>query len=82
MSSLCRLLQSFQSKLEEITIVALPEDMHNGQAGKAVQLHSYWDPTKRETFHAFPTIAALKSRTALQCYSKHRDMYFLYLALT
>lgn len=43
-----RLLQSFQSKLEEITIVALPEEMHNGQAGKAVQIHSYWDPAKSE----------------------------------
>jgi hypothetical protein len=47
-SSTSRLLQSFQNSLEEITIVALPEDMHGGQAGKAVQLHSYWDPAKSE----------------------------------
>ena len=43
-----RLLSSFQSNLEEITIIALPEGMHNGESCNAVQIHSYQDSSKRE----------------------------------
>lgn len=45
----CRLLSSFQYNLEEITIIAMPEDLEDegqGKQGKAVQLHSFVDPAK------------------------------------
>jgi len=43
----CRLLASFQSNLEEITIIATPdEDAAGGPASRAVQLHSFVDPLK------------------------------------
>lgn len=48
---LIRLLANFQSKLQEITIIAteptsLPSDSANEIGGKAVELRSYIDPTK------------------------------------
>ena len=43
---LYRLLSSFAKDLAEITLIALPEDMRDGQTSKAVQLHSYHDPNK------------------------------------
>ena len=47
----CRLLSSFQNNLEEITIIATPEESGEeeggrGQGAKAVQLHSFLDPAK------------------------------------
>ena len=53
-----RLLSSFQNNLEEITIIALPEGMHNGESRNAVQIHSYQDSSKREpgTFPAWTDI--------------------------
>ena len=49
---LCRLLHSFQNNLDEITIIATPDDEDgNGQThlSKAVQLHSFLDPAKGVT---------------------------------
>ena len=45
----CRLLSSFQNNLDEITIIATPDDEDgDGQTHlpKAVQLHSFLDPAK------------------------------------
>ena len=47
--SSCRLLSTFQKELEEITIIAMPEEMEgegHGRQTKAVQLHSFIDPAK------------------------------------
>ena len=44
-----RLLSSFQNNLDEITIIATPDDEDgDGQThlSKAVQLHSFLDPAK------------------------------------
>ena len=56
----CRLLSSFQNNLEEITIIALPEGMHNGESRNAVQIHSYQDSSEREpgTFPARPDLTS------------------------
>ncbi|KAK9917986.1 hypothetical protein WJX75_000276 [Coccomyxa subellipsoidea] len=48
-NELNKLLSSFQYNLEEITIIAMPEDLEDegqGKQGKAVQLHSFVDPAK------------------------------------
>ena len=45
----CRLLSSFQNNLDEITIIATPDDEDGGgqtHLPKAVQLHSFLDPAK------------------------------------
>lgn len=48
--------------MEEVTLIALPEDMHNGQS-KPVQLHSYLDPAKREPTCPFsPACQAIRGR--------------------
>ena len=39
-----RLLSSFQTSLDEITLIALPQQQ--APAAKAVQIHSYVDPAK------------------------------------
>ena len=39
-----RLLSSFQTTLDEITLIALPQQ--HAPAAKAVQIHSYVDPAK------------------------------------
>ena len=39
-----RLLSSFQTTLDEITLIALPQQQ--APAAKAVQIHSYVDPAK------------------------------------
>ena len=42
-----RLLASFQNNLEEITIIATPDDdVAGGPPSRAVQLHSFVDPCK------------------------------------
>lgn len=42
-----RLLASFQNNLEEITIIATPDDdVADGPPSRAVQLHSFVDPCK------------------------------------
>ena len=44
-----RLLSSFQNNLDEITIIATPDDEDGGGQAhlpKAVQLHSFLDPAK------------------------------------
>lgn len=43
-----RLLSSFQNNLDEITIIATPDEDGDGQTHlpKAVQLHSFLDPAK------------------------------------
>jgi len=44
-----RLLSSFQSNLEEVTLIARPDDEYvAGRLSKAVQLKSYCDPGKGE----------------------------------
>ena len=56
-----RLLSSFQSSLEEITIIARPTDDHGLDAmTKALQLQSYNDPSRCEHswhFHALQAAA-------------------------
>ncbi len=59
----CRLLASFQSNLEEITIIATPdEDATGGPASRAVQLHSFVDPLKsaRHAIH-MPVLASVRN---------------------
>jgi len=48
-----RLLNTFQSTLDEVTIIALPEQQQNGTADaaavqKAVKIQSFYDPAKGE----------------------------------
>ncbi|CAL8471520.1 g11062 [Coccomyxa elongata] len=48
-NELNRLLSTFQKELEEITIIAMPEETEgegHGRQTKAVQLHSFIDPAK------------------------------------
>eukprot|EP00884_Botryococcus_braunii_P012178 jgi/Botrbrau1/20961/Bobra.0135s0079.1 len=47
-----KLLSSFQSNLEEITIIAMPE---SDRASKPVQLHSFLDPAKAGTERSLQT---------------------------
>lgn len=48
-SLVCRLLSSFHTTVDEITIIATPETMLDpGQASKTVQIHSYQDSSKGE----------------------------------
>lgn len=54
-SDIRRLLSSFAKDLVEITLIALPEDMHGGQTSKAVQLHSYHDPSKSKLLPLTPS---------------------------
>ena len=65
-SSGCRLLSNFQSNLEEVTIIAMPEESdEEGQhrQAKSVQLHSFVDPAKGGLIQALSDslrIASLK----------------------
>ena len=46
----CRLLSSFHTTVDEITIIATPENLlEPGQASKTVQIHSYQDTSKGVT---------------------------------
>ncbi|EIE22095.1 hypothetical protein COCSUDRAFT_83486, partial [Coccomyxa subellipsoidea C-169] len=57
-NELNKLLSSFQYNLEEITIIAMPEDLEDGaqgKQGKAVQLHSFVDPAKGHADRALHT---------------------------
>ena len=56
-----RLLSSFQSSLEEITIIARPTDDHGLDAvTKALQLQSYNDPSRCEDIRRTTNYAGIQ----------------------
>ncbi|KAK9805902.1 hypothetical protein WJX73_003364 [Symbiochloris irregularis] len=69
-NELNRLLSSFQTSLDEITIIAMPEreDMQYG-TNKAVQIHSYVDPGKETSAKALRTQLELDTQKVFLGYN-------------
>ncbi len=67
----CRLLSTFQKELEEITIIAMPEETEGegqGRQTKAVQLHSFIDPAKGLRSQSASSLYADLDSTSSQAY--------------
>ena len=58
-----RLLSSFQTSLDEITLIALPQQQ--APAAKAVQIHSYVDPAKG--VHGHPVDHKIRPARMVSC---------------
>ncbi|KAK9836039.1 hypothetical protein WJX81_008024 [Elliptochloris bilobata] len=73
-SELNRLLGSFQNNLEEITIIATPDDdVANGPPSRAVQLHSFVDPLKSKSQHTLHTQLAVDTHEVFLSYQHSAD---------